>query len=69
MKSLFYSILLFTMGSTFGQTLEGAWLLTHQNETPVVDQEIIALIQNNYIAIGAKDSEHNFYLPMVVRSK
>ncbi|EID72404.1 hypothetical protein [Imtechella halotolerans] len=60
MKSLFYSILLFTMGSTFGQTLEGAWLLTHQNETPVVDQEIIALIQNNYIAIGAKDSEHNF---------
>lgn len=51
-------ITLFTILFTstfFAQALEGAWQLTHENGELIISKEVIAIYQDGYFALGAKE--------------
>lgn len=62
MKKFLIIPLLLIIGFTYGQDIEGAWKLTHQNGQMVTDAEYIKIIQDDYFAFGAKKLENNHFL-------
>ncbi len=44
------------------QSLEGAWQLTHENKEKITDKEVMAIFQDGYFAIGAKQINDNKFL-------
>jgi hypothetical protein len=55
-----FSILITT--SLFAQNLEGAWQLTHENGELVTNKEVIAIYQDGYFALGAKEAGTDAFL-------
>lgn len=55
-----FSILITT--TFFAQNLEGAWQLTHENGELVTNKEVIAIYQDGYFALGAKETGTNKFL-------
>ncbi|MFC4870390.1 hypothetical protein [Negadavirga shengliensis] len=62
MNSLFLTLCILLSFSVFGQDLEGAWKLTHQNGNAVKDREFIKIYQDGYFAYGAKELGSNKFL-------
>ncbi|MEX2349242.1 MAG: hypothetical protein WD554_00030 [Flavobacteriaceae bacterium] len=60
-----YITILFTLLFTFtlfAQNLEGAWQLTHENGELVTNKEVIAIYQDGYFALGAKEAGTDKFL-------
>lgn len=47
---------------TFSQTIEGSWKLIEENGESLNNKEIIAIFQDGYMALGAKESSNNAFL-------
>lgn len=62
MKKLLLLPLLFLAAHVYGQDIEGAWKLTHQNGQMVSDTEYIKIIQDDYFAFGAKLLENDHFV-------
>ncbi|WP_339609321.1 hypothetical protein [uncultured Planktosalinus sp.] len=55
-----FSILI--ASSFFAQSLEGSWQLTHENGEMLTKNEVIAIYQDGYFAVGAKEAATNTFL-------
>lgn len=55
-----FSILI--TSSFFAQSLEGSWQLTHENGEMLTKNEVIAIYQDGYFAVGAKEAATNKFL-------
>lgn len=62
MKKLLVLPFLFLLSLVYGQSLEGAWKMTHQNGQPVTDVEYIKIYQDDYFAFGAKNVADNHFI-------
>ncbi len=62
MKKILILPLLFLVGSVIGQTVEGAWQLTHQNGKEVKDRTVIKIYQDGYFSFGAKETSSNKFI-------
>ncbi|SNS30706.1 hypothetical protein SAMN06295967_10713 [Belliella buryatensis] len=62
MKKILILPLLFLMGTVIGQTLEGAWKLTHQNGKEVTDKTVVKIFQDGYFSYGSKETNTNKFL-------
>ncbi|MCH7412974.1 hypothetical protein MM213_05745 [Belliella sp. R4-6] len=62
MKKILILPLLFLFGSLFGQSLDGAWKLTHQNGKEIKDKTYIKIYQDGYFSFGAKENEGNKFI-------
>lgn len=62
MKSLFTLICTLFLTSAFAQNIEGAWQLTHENGEMLTNNEVIAIYQDGYFAVGAKEARTNKFL-------
>lgn len=62
MKKILILPLLFVMGTVIGQTLEGAWKLTHQNGKEVTEKTVVKIFQDGYFSYGSKESSTNKFL-------
>ena len=55
-----FSILI--TSSFFAQSMEGSWQLTHENGEMLTKNEVIAIYQDGYFAVGAKEARTNKFL-------
>jgi hypothetical protein len=55
-----FSILI--ASTLFAQSLDGAWQLTHENGEMLTTNEVIAIYQDGYFAVGAKEARTNKFL-------
>ncbi len=62
MKTMYtlFSLLFTTV--LFAQSIEGSWQLTHENGELVTTKEVIAIYQDGYFAVGAKEARTNKFL-------
>jgi hypothetical protein len=62
MKAFFTLFSLLIATTFFAQSLDGSWQLTSINGIPLVKMEQIAIYQDGYFAVGAKEIESNKFL-------
>lgn len=55
-----FSILIAT--TLFAQSLDGSWQLTHENGEMLTKNEVVAIYQDGYFAVGAKEALTNKFL-------
>lgn len=55
-----FGILIVT--TLFAQSLDGSWQLTHENSEMLTKNEVIAIYQDGYFAVGAKEAVSNTFL-------
>ncbi len=65
MKNTMLALLFLLTFSINGQSLEGAWKLTHKDGKEVKDREFIKIYQDGYFAYGAKEIKGNKFLHTV----
>lgn len=62
MKTILLLALLSISGFISAQTLDGAWMLTHQNGKELTDVEYVKIYQDNYFSFGAKQLSDNHFI-------
>lgn len=62
MKKLLVLPFLCLLSLAYGQSLEGAWKMTHQNGQLVTDVEYIKIYQDDYFSFGAKNVADNHFI-------
>lgn len=62
MKRIFTLFTILFTSTFFAQALEGAWQLTHENGELVTNKEVIAIYQDGYFALGAKEAGTDTFL-------
>jgi len=62
MKTITLLVAFFFSIGLFAQNLQGAWKLTEENGKKITDKEVMAIYQDGYFAIGAKQTADNKFL-------
>lgn len=62
MKVIFTLLSIFISLPFMAQSLEGSWQLTHENGEMLTSNEVIAIYQDGYFAVGAKEATTNKFL-------
>lgn len=62
MKAFFTLFSLLIATPFFAQSLDGSWQLTHENGEMLTKNEVIAIYQDGYFAVGAKEARTNKFL-------
>ncbi|MDO5654734.1 MAG: hypothetical protein Q4G27_01180 [Flavobacteriaceae bacterium] len=60
MKNIFVSIGLVLTCIAYGQWYEGVWQLEDLNHKKVMDQVVLAMIQDDYLLMNARNQNHEF---------
>lgn len=62
MKAFCTLFSLLITATLFAQSLNGSWQLTHENGEMLTKNEVIAIYQDGYFAVGAKEAHTNKFL-------
>lgn len=62
MKKFYIAIFLFFPVLLSAQTLEGSWILTQRNGSPVQDTQAVRIYQDGYFSEAAKNTTNNEFL-------